>query len=362
MIFGRLGSLNALEQTKASSFWSRWVRAELPSADTVGRVFSRIDLDSIRDVGKTVYSRLKRNKAIRIPKHGLMALVLDAHESHASYRSCCSGCLRRTIKTKNGEKTQFYHRHVSAILVGRDFVLFIDAEPMLAGEDEVATAIRLLGRVFESYPRAFDVVAGDALYADSRLFNFVTERGKDVLAVLKENQPGVLEDARGVFKAVAPSVEEGSKSRHERWDAEGFSFPNLGREVRVIRSHETKVVRRQLTAEDEECESDWYWVTTLPQAKAATAAVVELGHRRWAIENEGFNQTTNFWHADHVYKHDATAILGFWLLCMIAFNVFQAFFFKNLQPARRAAVSQAHVAQQIRSELYAELPGSRSPP
>ena len=75
MIFGRLGSLNALEQTKASSFWSRWVRAELPSADTVGRVFSRIDLDSIRDVGKTVYSRLKRNKAIRIPKHGLMALV-----------------------------------------------------------------------------------------------------------------------------------------------------------------------------------------------------------------------------------------------------------------------------------------------
>ncbi len=190
----------------------------------------------------------------------------------------------------------------------------------------------------------------------------MVDRGKDVLAVLKENQPGVLEDARGVLKEVVPSVKDGPRFRRQWWDAEGFRFPNLDRHVRVVRSHEINAVHRRLTDEDEECESDWYWVTTLPAAKASTAAVVELGHRRSAIENEGLNQTTNFWHADHVYKHDATAILGFWLLCMIAFNVFQAFFFKNLQPERRAAASRAHVARQICAELYVALPSSRSPP
>jgi len=362
MLFSRLGSLNALELTRPSGFWRRWINAELPSADTMGRVFSGVDLQSIRDVAKAVYGRLKRNKAVQAPAHGLMALVIDAHESHCSFRSRCAGCLKRTIKTKNGAKTQYYHRNVTAMLVARGFVLLIDAEEMQPGEDEVATALRLLERVFESYPRAFDVVTGDALYADSRLFNFVVDRGKDVLAVLKANQRGVLEDASGILKEVVPTVEESRRSRREWWDAEGFDFPNLDRRVRVVRSCETKTVRRQLSGEAEDCEADWYWVTTLPAATASTATIVELGHRRWAIENEGFNQTVNRWHADHVYRHDPTAVLGFWLLCMIAFNVFQAFFFKNLKPEYRAAVSQVHVAQLISAELYVCLPGNRGPP
>jgi hypothetical protein len=41
-------------------------------------------------------------------------------------------------------------------------------------------------------------------------------------------------------------------------------------------------------------------VTTLPKATAATGAVVQLGHGRWTIENQGFNEISNRWHADHV--------------------------------------------------------------
>jgi len=47
--------------------------------------------------------------------------------------------------------------------------LMVDAEPMRSGEDEVATAIRLLERVIASYPRAFDVVIADALYTDPQI-------------------------------------------------------------------------------------------------------------------------------------------------------------------------------------------------
>ena len=57
----------------------------------------------------------------------------------------------------------------------------LDAEPMRAGEDEVATAMRLLERVLASYPRAFDVVIADAFYTDPRFFKFVRAGGKHVL-------------------------------------------------------------------------------------------------------------------------------------------------------------------------------------
>ncbi len=50
------------------------------------------------------------------------------------------------------------------------------------------------------------------------------------------------------------------------------------------------------------------WLTTLTETRASTRSVVELGHRRWAIENEGFNEAVNAWHIDHVYHHEPRAM------------------------------------------------------
>ena len=81
-----------------------------------------------------------------------------------------------------------------------------------------------------------------------------------------------------------------------------------------------------------------------------------------AIENQGFNETTNRWHGDHLYRHEAGAILSFWLICMIAFNLFHAFFLRNLKPEVRAKSSKQHVARQISSEIHAGLPGAPERP
>ena len=103
------------------------------------------------------------------------------------------------------------HRHVALQLAGRDLSVILDVEPQKPGEDEVATAIRLLGRALPAYPRAFDVVVVDAIYADPRMFNHLLAHGKDIIAVLKANQPGLLEDARGLWEQMVP---ETSSSRN----------------------------------------------------------------------------------------------------------------------------------------------------
>jgi len=64
--------------------------------------------------------------------------------------------------TAGGDRIQYYHRHVTAQLVTQDRPLLVDAEPQKAGDDELAAAIRLVNRVVQKDPRAFDVVAGDA--------------------------------------------------------------------------------------------------------------------------------------------------------------------------------------------------------
>jgi hypothetical protein len=353
MILVRLGSLNALEQTKPCRFWNHWLSGPLPSADTVGRVFALTDCDTIRAGIHEVYIRLKRNKALQPSWHGLVPLVLDGHESSASYRRCCPGCLQRTIHTAGGDRVQYYHRNVTAQLITGDMPFLLDAEPQKAGEDELTTAMRLVGRVVQNYPRAFDVVAGDALYAQAPLFEFVLERGKDVLAVLKDERRSLLQDAEGLFEHIEPTRTQDGSQRRCTWDAEGFrSWPSLNRSVRVVRSLETTTVRRQLDNQEETLVSDWMWVTTLPSSRASTNAVVDLGHSRWDIENQGFNEAVNQWHSDHVYRHHPIAILAFWLLTMLVINVFRAFYLRNLKPQRRRHSSMLHVARCLAAELY----------
>ena len=67
---------------------------------------------------------------------------------------------------------------------------------------------------------------------------------------------------------------------------------------------------------------------------------------------QGFNETCNRWHADHVYKHQANAMLVFWLVTMLAYNIFSVFYRRNLNPAVRRAYDTLQIARLISAELY----------
>jgi len=210
----------------------------------------------------------------------------------------------------------------------------LDHEAQRAGEDEVATALRLLERVLGAYPRGFDLVLADALYSTAPLFNFLLARGKHVLTVLKDDRRNLYQDAAALFAACPP--EEGSFGSRKClwWDFSGLlSWPQVNVPVRVVRSRKKHTVRRQLDGKDELLTSDWIWVTTLPAQSVPTGRIVAFGHQRWDIENHGFNDLVNGWHADHIYRHDPNAIECFLLLAFLACNIFQAFFRVESQTA-----------------------------
>ena len=132
--------------------------------------------------------------------------------------------------------------------------------------------------------------------------------------------------------------------------------------MRVVRSLETYSVRRQADKKDAVQTSDWIWATTLPPTQVSTERVVRFGHQRWDIENYGFNELVNEWHADHVFKHDSSAIECFLLVAFLAYNIFHAFLALNLKPDARKGRTQIFWARLIAAELYAEvLPTSLSP-
>ena len=244
LFLSRRGSLNALEQSRPSRFWPRWLGQEMPSADSLGRVGALMNVDDVRALFQQIYSRLKRMKALQPPSHGLMLAVVDGHETTASRKRCCPSCCQRVVHLQDRDVMEYYHRYAVLRLVGQDLSLMLDAEPVSPGEDELAASRRLLERVLEMYPRAFDVVAGDALYANTEWFRFLLSRGKHALAVLKDNRPNLIADARTLFGALPASAAESiSHLRRRWWDVDRFtSWPELAPQVRVVRSLETRTV------------------------------------------------------------------------------------------------------------------------
>jgi hypothetical protein len=365
MFLSRLGSLNSIEQLKASRTLRGFLGAPLPSADSLGRIFELVDSDSIRNVIHQIYHRAKRNKMLQPPLHGMVALIIDGHESHATYRRHCDGCLERKKDKGGKETTQYYHRNVTAQLVFAGFSFLLDAESQMPGEGELTCAMRLLERVLRRYSKAFQVVVMDALYAKSTFFNKILEHHKHAIAVLKDERRELFKDAECIFNDQVPQSFESRGTKIDYWDASNLqSWTQVKKPVRVIRTHETPAsIIRQLSGESEEQpKSVWTWVTTLLSEDACSRTVIELGHSRWSIENEGFNELVNHWHADHVYKHAPAAFINFWLMGMLAYNIFRAFFLRNLKPAMRRGKTMLHFARLVAAQIFATCAVKGIPP
>lgn len=360
----RMGSVNALEGSSSSFFWKKALQDRMPSADEIGWASERMDIESIREMLYAIYRKARRNKVF-IPYNGSMILALDGHELFSSYSRCCSACLERQIEVNGQKKTQYYHRVVVAQLISRDFHFLFDVELQRKGEGEVSCAIRMLERLLDRFPRSFKIVTVDALYAQAPFINLLAQKDKDVVVVLKDERRELYKDASGLFASQEPDniIIKANKSSTQ-WDIDRFtSWDNLEMPIRVVRSLEETTVRKRTgnTWRYKTVTKDWIWATTLLKRNANTDVIAAIGHKRWGIENEGFNHL-NLWHFNHCYHHHPVSILFFLFLIMISFNLFHIMLQRNFKPGLRNKVSRKLLSLCMLSEITATIFNKSNPP
>jgi hypothetical protein len=74
------GSLNGIDQQRHFPGRLRhFVGSHVPSGDTVGRVYTQLDSDPLREGLREVHLRIKRNKLLR-DTQGLLFAAVDGHE------------------------------------------------------------------------------------------------------------------------------------------------------------------------------------------------------------------------------------------------------------------------------------------
>ncbi len=358
MFCSRTGSFNELEQHRGNRNWERWLgNHDIPSADALAYVSERISTDDLRDCLGHIYYRLNRNKVL-VPKNGWMLAAIDGHEMGWSYCRSSEDCLERQVEVGGEIRTQYYNRQVSFQIIGKDFQFFLDMELQRPGEDEVAAAIRLLERVIKNHPRCFDVLVADAIYLRPSMIDCMRGHDKHLIAVLKANQPELLQEARTLMESEQSQHFEESnpvKSISLR-DMEGFTTDTITEPLRVVWSHEEKVTRERIGKkwQQKETITDWFWATTMPQSLVSPQIIYRFGHDRWKIENEGFNELATHWSADHYFHHHPNSIEVLWLMLFMAYAVFHCFHRRNLKSELKAGHTVIYFARQMAANVREE--------
>jgi len=255
---------------------------------------------------------------------------------------------------KDGKKTvtEYYHRAVVAHLIGFDLPIVLDLEMLRPGEGEITAARRLLERLLKRYGRFFDAVQGDAIYFEAPLFHLCRKHGKHLLAVLKEDNPALLADAKALLQGPPDLVAEEKRNakRIRFWDLEGFATDAIPeRAIRVLRAEETTAKRERIAGQWAQTQqtSEWFWATSVPQSLLPSRQLAQVGHERWKIENSIFNALSTHWAMDHCFHHHPAAILNFLLILFIAHILLACFQRFNMKPPRRQRYALIALAAQI---------------
>jgi hypothetical protein len=339
------------------------------SHDSFEYVAQRLNLEDLRQTVAQVNKQLKANKALESCKiNGLLWASLDANEHFHSRSRCCPCCCQRQIEEidANGQKqtlTEYYHRYVFAQINGPRINALLDLEPIRPGEGEAEAALRLLGRMRRVYGvRFFDAITIDSWYVQGPFLKAVEKLGWSWVVVLKQERMEVFQEARQLSQGKKPDLEFYDEQRDRQvqlWVIRDLSFSRAyGRPVWAVHSHEewteTKIVGGKKTTRLRT--SDWWWLICEELKDYPCTVAYHAGHRRWGIENKAFNELTQYYHLEHCYHHEPTAMLAQMLILMLGFLLFGAYAVLHSQQVRLGQMSLKELAHHLDLALEEDLP------
>lgn len=367
-------SFNMMESILKRGFFNKALKGKVKgSADTFGYCLERIDVGQLKRINDNLietarYHKVYQNGTI----DGFTVVALDGTEivRTRSEHWRCSKCRKTEHTQEDGTTVTEYHENlVGAAYVGKPPNLVIGLERIAPGEGELTAATRLLKGLYQRHYRYADIIVLDSLYAAAPIINEIVEQNKIAVIRVKQENYHIIRDAAGLFDSCPPDY-EGNLSlksdwyKNDRvgkkytyrvriWDAFGFeSWSGVQVPLRVLKVEESRVdVAGNILDEPQVS----YIVTTADKTTVPTETVWRILHRRWDIENKIFHDLKGYWGFGHSYHHGEEAFMAMRWLTVIAFNLFNLFYYRRLHQYYKKGFSRKNLIRELAvSMVYVE--------
>lgn len=289
---------------------------ELPHYDTINNVFDDLNIDELRKIQKYIVTALIRSKMFdKFRYKGKFQLIIDGTGLITYNYKHCDHCIVK--QHSDGHKT-YEHNVLEAKLVFDSFVLSIDSEfienpdpsviNMKKQDCEMNAFKRMAPRIKKNFPRLNFIITGDALYASGPFIKLCLDNKWDYIFRLKSDKlKTVNRDFDGII-ALEPGSEYENYYLVKDYKYNKYKFN----------------IVRYIEKEPDKNDKIFTFITNLKINDNNIKKIVEMGRRRWKIENQGFNNQKNiYFNITHMCSHDYNSMKAHYLFIQFAHTIRQ---------------------------------------
>ena len=319
---------------------------EIPHCDTINDVFEKVKVEEIEEIRKYMINRMIRGKIIQKYKvrDKYYHIIVDGTGLATSRNKYNENCIIKNKTDKNGKEYQEYSTYVleaklvvgeMVFSIGSEFVENIDGNETKQ-DCEIKAFKRLAKRIKDQYPKLKILISGDALYACKPVIDICKENGWKYIIRFKE---GAIPSLYKEFETVVARANESI--------IEGYDY------VTGLDYQEEKINVIRYT--DKQTETEYVYITDLPIRKQNIKETIEVGKRRWKIENEGFNiQKNGTFDIGHLYSKNQTAIKVHYLMIQIA-HIIRQLLEKGIKEIKTLNLKLKEISQILKKELISSI-------
>lgn len=319
---------------------------EIPHCDTINDVFEKVKVEEIERIRKYMITKLIRGKMIQKYKirDKYYHIIVDGTGLATSRKKYNENCLVKNKTDKKGKEYQEYSTYVlEAKLVVGEMVFSIGSEFVEnVNEDETKQDCetkafkRLAEKIKKEYPKLKIIISGDALYANKPVLDICKENGWKYIIRFKE---GAIPSLYNEFETVVAKANESTIKDYEY--VAGLDYQE--KKVNIIKYTDKKKG------------TEFVYITDLPITNKNIKATINVGRRRWKIENEGFNiQKNGTFDIGHLYSKNQIAIKVHYLMIQIA-HILRQLLENGLSSIKELKLKLKEISQQLKNQLISTI-------
>lgn len=252
---------------------------ELPYWETIQDVFINIKTSELREIQKYIVKTLIRSKMFdKYRFNGAFQLLFDGTGLSNHEYNLNDNCLQR--KHKDG-KISFYKYVLECKLVVGNIVISLDSEfiendKMLTEKQkqdcETNAFKRIIKRIKKNYPKYKFIITGDALYATTPIIKICKKFNWNYIFNLKPDR----------LKEINKMFEDNINYNNET------TYKNYFLSTNIIYNNISLNAFKYIEIKNNKF-TTFRYISDLNINDSNIKEIVELGRRRWTIENEGFS-------------------------------------------------------------------------
>jgi len=283
---------------------------ETPDWQTIQDIFEELDINEIEDIRKYMINTLIRSKMFdKYRYNGMIQLLVDATGLNSMDFNLNNNCITKT-QTKTG-KTKYYKYVLEAKIVFGNIVLSLDSEWIENTEINTETDKqdcenkafkRMAKRIKKNYPKLVFIITGDALYANTPIINICKDYKWKFIFNLKKDR------LKNVYETFVDNINYHNETNKDNY----YLSRNIEYKENTFHAFKySEVTDKKIT--------DFHYISNLNVTNNNINKIVEMGRRRWKIENEGFNEQKNgIFNISHLCSRNDNALKIHYLFIQLA--------------------------------------------